>query len=206
MGKVQKVVWPQGRNAKPIPRRLAPKQAIPMGKSPAQLALQSSRQLQAMETMVALPMEPPELLEFNRNWLAESHLQFMEVCRQRMMDLTGLPASMLQGATTSAEPCRPMTALEALELQRLLEKLAETPAPSGEPITVTEAQYQALRALPMAETLEELLTKAAIFGTAVMVVPAEKVLDGEILPPETEEDREEKMYLMLTWGRRPESW
>lgn len=62
MGTFHKVVWPKGKNLKPQPKGRAV--SIPLGRSPAQIALPAAKTL-----LQALPGEPPELLSFNRTWL-----------------------------------------------------------------------------------------------------------------------------------------
>lgn len=75
--------------------------------------------------------------------------------------------------------------MTAAAIARMVRLLTETPVPIREPIEVTEAQYQALMELPIAETPQELAELACTFGTAVMVVKPEPApLEGEILPPE----------------------
>jgi len=150
MGKAMKVVWPRGKNLKPPPKGRAPLQAIP-GPAPRKTA---EEKRQDQEYRLALsnyprgrsPMQVLLADPFLRSWLV------------------AMARSPADSRPTVTLADRSRTGRSMPEL------LAETPAPSREPIEVTEAQYQALQELPVAETPQELAELACTFGTAVMVV------------------------------------
>lgn len=172
MGKIQKMVWPQGKNLKPQPKGRAPVQPIP-GPKPRKALAEKRR---PEEYHLALPMgkSPVQAL------LADPYLQSWMAAM-----LLGPERTDNRPSCTVADPAS--TGGSMPELKEVLQLLAQTPAPSREPIEVTEAQYQALATLPMAETPWELATLASIYGTAVMVVKAAPApLEGEILPPAPE--------------------
>lgn len=130
----------RNKHHKPAPKGFLHPQPIPAQHRKAKPERASSSSLDDRTIEIsALPMEPPELLVFNLEW--------MEQLKAEIISLTGLPAEVLQPEAT---------------------------------------------VMPQAETLPELMALAATHGTAVTVVTRERILEGEILPPSTEEEKMDK--------------
>lgn len=170
MGKIQKMVWPQGKNLKPQPKGRAPLQPIP-GPRPRKASAERRR---PEEYHLALPMGKSPMGALMADPFLRRWVELMQSSPERMDN---------RPSCTVADPAS--TGRSMPELKEVLQLLAQTSAPSREPIEVTEAQHQALATLPIAETPWELATLASIYGTAVMVVKvAPAPLEGEILPRE----------------------
>lgn len=162
MGKIWKMVWPQGKNLKPQPKGRAPVQAIP---SPTRSKALQERRLK-VEDLVAIS---PALFPLGEELLA---LQVsMQQARTDMMEAFILRPELISGSVTSTRS-EPPQALTAEALLAMVELVQARPAPRREPIEVTEAEYQALKELPVATTPHELARLSSIYGTAVMVVKA----------------------------------
>lgn len=188
MGKIQKMVWPQGKNLKPLPKGRAPLQPIPAPRprkgavekredQEYRLAISKGSYPRGRSPMQALLADP-----FLRSWLAA-------MARPDQADS--------RPTCTVADPAS--TGRSMPELKEVLQLLAETPVPSREPIEVTEAQYQALTELPIAGTPAEAMELARTFGTAILVVkPDPEPLEGEILSPVTLEELMQQKSTELT--------
>ncbi|PDT80594.1 hypothetical protein [Sinorhizobium sp. BJ1] len=164
MGKVHKRAWPGGKNLKPVPRGRTPVQAIP---GPRPRSAEERRQKEEYRLALAKGLYPlgEELLTLQTS---------MQQARAETMEAFFLSGSVM--STNSETP----QALTAEALLAIVDLVKGTPAPRREPIEVTEAEYQALKELPVATTPQELAILASIYGTAVMVVKPQAVLTGKL--------------------------
>ncbi|WDZ77933.1 hypothetical protein PWG15_05365 [Ensifer adhaerens] len=189
------MVWPQGKNLKPQPKGRAPVQPIP-GPKPRKTPAEKRKD---QEYRLALSkghyprgelLEPLALSPCQLAMPSVEYLQLMEV-RQELVETFFLTPEQMGAKPTSSSTVAMVAAprMTAAQLAALA-NLMVAPAPSREPIEVTEAEYQALvktasASQISAQTPEMLMSSQRTYRGAVFVVKPEPApLEGEILPPE----------------------
>lgn len=171
MGKVHKMVWRRGKNLKPAPKGRMPLQLIP---GPRPKTAQDRRKKLDYQLAISQDMYPRG---------EPMGMALLASVRQEVAQLIGIKPEMMQATETRAEPTAVIVGpgVTASAIASMAQLLRAAPAPSREPIEVTEAQYQALIDLPTAETPAELGALVSTFGTAVVVVkPTEAPLTGKL--------------------------